>query len=381
MQPAATTVPTAAETPGPFHPFAKGSSLRVWRLGTGVLVTSEEDGHAIAELRGDTLVQDPALARGVVSCWNQDVLLFGGWPESAWMVRGWVPWAVRAPVGTLHRWKRGAWTKVSAVNVHQLLIAPVPGEGTLSLEVPRRTGPPWGYRLRALDGPNPRLFPSAAKDKPFGPDDRVCYTRLEEPLALIAFSRRDVVVLGGSECVHDPDATPSAMVAERWSGGRPQFESLPVRPGPDRPIALHAAGSDDIWVTGLALDEGRGEFVMAHWDGRRWAVEGGALPGAVRAMGRDGDVFYLVAGEMGASGVWRGTPLGGWERVGLPDGAGAPTDVFVRAAGEVWVVTEDGIFRTRPTERVFEWAPQECRGDEGEIPTATEPMHRGDLEF
>jgi hypothetical protein len=354
-------------------------------MGTGVLVTSEQDGHAIAELRGDALVQDPALARGVVSCWNQDVLLFGRWPEAAWMARGWVPWAVRGPVGTLHRWKRGAWTKVSAVNVHQLLIATVPGEGTLSLEVPRRRGPPWGYRLRALDGPSLRLFPSAAKDKPSGPDDPVCYTRLEEPLALLAFSRRDVVVLGSTECVHDPDAAPSAMVAERWSGGRQQFESLPVRPGPDRPIALHAAGPDDVWVTGRPLDEGRRDFVLAHWDGRRWAVEGGALPGLVRAMGRDGDVFYLVAGEMGATGVWRGSPGSGWERVGLPDGAGSPTDVFVRSAGDVWVVTEDGIFRTKSSERVFEWAAQECRGDEGEAPTADpaaeEPRHRGDLEF
>ncbi len=353
----------------------------MWRLGAGVLVTSEEDGHAIAELRGETLVQDAALARGVESCWNEDVRLFGRWPESAWMVRGWVPWAVRAPVGTLYKWKRGAWTKVSGVNVHQLLVGSVQGEGTLSVEVPRRTGPPWGYRLRALEGPSPRLFPSAATDKPFGPDDRTCYTRLEEPFALLAFSRRDVLVLGGVECVHDPDATPSAIVAERWSEGRRTFESLPVRPGPDRPIAVDAAGPDDIWVAGLPAEESVRDFVLAHWDGRRWAVEGDGLPGAVRAMGRDGETFYLVAGEMGATAVWRGSPAGAWERVAMPAGAGLPTDVIVRSAGDVWVVTEGGIFRTKVSVRVFEWVPQECRGDETAAPAASEPVHRGELEF
>jgi hypothetical protein len=332
----ATEAPLEPADPTPFRLVAKGT-FRLVPLHDRVWLRDGEDGLAFAELRGDAFVRDETLARGVESCVPdmQRWVFFDAGP-SLYLLRDFEAWGRASEPGRLFRWAPDGWYPVRTVKARWFDAGPWTAGSLLMAEIPADRGPPWHYELRTLDGgvaPVPRRSPHHA--------DGGCDTDLELPLRLFSDSRGTAVVVGAQRCSAGHDHGPA--VAERFQPGKPSsIETLPVSLVVGATVL--GTGPDDVWLVGA---DAKG----------RPALVSGTAKGFAIAQVLEPDTVLVGLGSSGATYLRTGADLfrrdasGHLTPIPLPRDAGPVLDVHETAEGDVWLVTDVALYRTRAMAR------------------------------
>ena len=331
--PAAST--TAAPTPSPYGFQLVAKATDVWLLRGSVLI-GQCQSTRIVRSEGPTLSYEPGLGRalaalavnGQAPCVDD---VDGRWPAPLWVTTRGV-----ADRPRLYRFRDGALERVRdgshAIHVWR--------EGWLALEHVA----PDDYRLEPLGTRKaPPLMRSDVMEK-------------GRPTHRLHMSRAFTATTTGEVFVFGRDRKDGGWAVERWgsAGGRSTIEPLPPiaqdaaswdasRHGPWG--TAHALSGSDVYaapVPGLLAGD---EAILLHFDGSTWTREDTAdLSGPVTAIaGTAGGPLWLVAGRQ----LWRRAAPEPWQRVAIP-ARGSVHRVHVSSDGEVWVVTDSGVYRNRP---------------------------------
>jgi len=362
---AATPAEPPREPASPFHLVLAidPDAARLSVLGNSVVVRHDSDGLALARFDSDGFVLEPPLANGIAHCSLLFNAAFSGvFPESAWLVKDLNPWSA-CPEGPAHvfRWNGKRWNLESTLAAHQVFVAPWTRGSALMVEVPHRTGPPWGYELRVLGGPAGLKAPKPRRAQHA---EAGCYSELETPLALVTGRDGSALVLGQSRCGSPSDdevLRDDAVVeyfAPKAKTGR--IYAVPFT-GSSEGLAFFAREPRDFWVAGTAGGEGS---VLARFDGRRWTQTKGP-PAAISAFGvAAAGAVWALARKDGVGSVWHRPPGGGFAQVPLPPEAGEPRSLRVRGSGDAWLIAERGIYSTATAAHVLTWPQRECNDEE-----------------
>jgi len=320
----------------------------------GVWLSTPQDGLAFAELRDERFVRDEALARGVERCdgWNRLAIRESHRGE-LWLLDDFHAWSSCPPAARLYRRKNQRWTVEGPIRAHWLALGPWLGTSTLIAEVPLRSGPPWGYTLRTVSGgraPTPK--------RPVRHVDGGCWTHLEWPLALFSSASGEALVIGVSRCkapgsdAQEGEETPfEAGIAERFRPGKPStLEALPV--SLDSSSVVIGYGPHAVWTLGkdagdraaLVANHGSGFSVEEHVDSEL----------ALLAVDPNGSLWASKRDEL-----LRRDAVGAWTAVPLPEAAGRVFGVTAVSRDDVWLVTENGVYRSRAMKPYSETA-REC---------------------
>ena len=336
------------EPESPFRLVAAGT-FALHPLRDRLWLSAGDDGLAFAELRGRTLVRDEALARGVQRCSSWNVLsLAETHRDDLWLFDDFHPWSVCPPPARLfRRTKTGPWKLQGMLRAHWIDVGPWIGASTLIAEVPLRPGPPWGYTLRTVGSARAPVPKQWSRN----PKSGACWTELEFPRALFSNSAGEAVVVAVSRCtpVRDEDEAEEApaidyAVAERFDkDGTSARIALPV--ALDSNSAVVGRGPNAVWTLGTDVE---GRTALVRGQGRTFEITDYLPTGATLLdADTDGTVWTLQDGALarrGADGVWR--------RVPLPAGAGTLVSLHAASPDDVWLVLDDGVYRTLPTEPV-----------------------------
>ncbi len=348
-----------AAVPSPFQLVAKGS-FSLHALADRVWLSAGEDGLAFTELRGSRWVRDETLAYGAQRCtpWNQ-LAMAATHAHELWLFDDFHAWSACPPPARLYRRQHGGpWKLQGMLRAHWIGVGPWLGTSTLIAEVPLRSGPPWGYTLRATGGaraPVPRQWSRA-------PKAGGCWTELEYPRALFSNTAGEALVVGVARCTPPPDAPadealtePDLAVAERFDkNGTSTRVSLPVALESNSAVIGH--GPHAVWAIGTDAQD-RTALVAAK-DRRFEIIDFVPAQTALLDVDPQGNVWTLQEAALvrrSAGGEWQHVvmPVPGESVLGLH--AGSPEDV--------WLVLESGVYRTLPMEPISA-APRACSDEE-----------------
>jgi len=264
---------------------------------------------------------------------------------SAWLATDFMP--MSACPGSPALWQRQGtnWRFSRELRAHDLLTAAWTPGRTLAVTIPWRFGPPWGYELTVLEG---GAAPRPTRAGPSGPkgDAGRCYTRLQEPQALLAFPTGELFVFGMGEC---PAIEAERVVVERWGvrGGKPVFERLPLAYLGE----VAAPAPDNLWLQGTFVGDNRS--VLLHFDGLGWTLLPPPLSDPLTGLAweaateEDVEALWLLT----ARSLWRWSsprePGGVAEPVAfaLPAGCQVPSQLR-QLRHELWLSCHSGIYTT-----------------------------------
>ena len=315
----------------PFHLAVRGSfEMSVEHQGRRLVAAAGYYGERIAGGWTTTCVPEPfALHSG----------------HSLWFARRSTPRATCPEQATLVESTSTGLRTAYAIGAHHLLTARW-GEGrTLAAVVPRRTGPPWGYELRLIEGKGYVPKPSVAPPKEGEPR---CYSRLQHPFALAAFDSGAVVVVGEGEC---PSAESDSVLVERWT--IPRAESQLTR----LPLASIAGfvgvSADDLWFVGTVI--GSLSKALVHFDGAGFSLLPQRFDQEVSGLAVDAGGKRTRVLVLGNDQLWVWTPSQAQlDTVAIPELCTTPRQIWVESDAW-WLGCEEGIFTTNEVEVVFEW--------------------------
>ncbi len=244
------------------------------------------------------------------------------------------------------------WKYIQDIDAHEIVLANWTHQRTLLLEIPWRLGPPWGYTLRSLPSgkaPSPQASPN-------------CYTRLQDPQALLTFSSGAVVVIGAREC---PENLAGSMVVESFSPGKSTsiIERLPIM----SLQSLSAPSADNIWLAGPIPRQENTWLVYS--DGQGWSLLPLPMADSLLDMAwedsADGD--YESLWLLGPHTLWQWqeprSPGGGVEPYAwaLPEQCAEPTVVQV-FRHHLWLVCANTVFTTDPQVQLRNWPWENAAG-------------------
>lgn len=356
------------EARSPFQLVAAGT-FSLHALRDRVWMSAADDGLAFAELRGAGFVRDERLALGVQRCasWQQ-LALTETQKDELWLFDDHHPWSACPPPARLfRRSKSGNWKLHGMIRAHWLDMGSWTFGSTLIAEVPLRSGPPWGYTLRTMGGaraPTPKQWSRA-------PKSGECWTELEFPLALFSNAAGEALVVAVSRCEPsrdesgggdesgetdgDPAQGIELAVAERFNkDGTSARVALPV--SLESNAAVVGRGPDAVWTIGTDAED---RTALVRGSSRGFEITD-YLPRGARVLDADaeGNVWTLHDGALAQR-----SPQGAWRRVPLPAGAGTVVALHASSAADVWLVLDNGVYRTLTTEP-FVAAPRECTDEE-----------------
>jgi len=211
---------------------------------------------------------------------------------------------------------------------------------------------PDDYRLEPLETRGaPRLMRNDMMEKG-RPIHRLHMTR-----AFTSTSSGEVFVFGR-------DRKDGGWAVERWgpAGGKSVLEPLPGiaqdaanwdpnRRGPWG--TARAIGANDVYAAPVPELLAGDQATLLHFDGDHWSqVDTGGVPGPISGVaGISGGPLWLVARRE----LWRRDAGKPWRKV-QPQ-AGAVLQVQVSAQGDLYVVTDEGIYRSRAADTVVDAYP------------------------
>ncbi len=342
--------PAVAEPPGAGAQRSGDSTLHliaratnVWQLDGSVLI-----GHCqstrIARASAGELRFEPGLGQalaalavnGQAPCIES---MAGRWPSPLWLTTRGV-----ADRPRLYRFRAGALERIRD-GAH--VLSPW-REGWLALEHVA----PDDYRLDPLGTRGaPRLMRNDVMEKGL-PIHRLHMTR-----AFTSASSGEVFVFGR-------DRKDGGWAVERWgpSGGRSVVEPLPGigqdaanwdpnRRGPWG--TAHAIAGNDVYAAPVPELLAGDQATLLHFDGTHWSqADTSGVPGPISGIaGVSGGPLWLVAKRE----LWRRDAGKPWRKVQPP--AGSVLHVHASDQGEIYVVTDVGIYRSRPADAVVNAYP------------------------
>jgi hypothetical protein len=252
------------------------------------------------------------------------------------------------------------------IDAHDVLIDEWVSGTTIAAVVPYRSGPPWGYELVKVAGgvQPPKPLRSSAKGSGF--DVQSCYSELQRPISLHAFTSGTITVVGEFRCdlgsdgdEVDEDANkPPRPVIEHFPAGK--YQSLLVDLPLDEVLTTLSPKPNSLWILGTVggddSQKKKPKQTLFHFDGAKVSAVEADVDGA-RALTFGPPTGEEETSEAGPQPLWmldenwlRPT-MGTGDRIRLPRDCQGTSAWF---EGEhAWVVCEKGLFTTDPSVTPF----------------------------
>ncbi|MCP4679508.1 MAG: hypothetical protein GY854_29265, partial [Deltaproteobacteria bacterium] len=251
----------------PFYPMleTKIYSPRVWFLGDNTLL-SDDDGF-LAILRDNRFVQITTPKSGAQYCSKMLPILFGKWPQSAWMIKNWTSEAFsQAPIGVLYEWRDLRWLKKMPISSADIHIKTWGDEDIYALAlsetrpVNRRNS---RIRWKFIKLRTPRGF---VVPKPARSNVKRCGQKISDPSHLYISENGDIAVFG-SYCNDDGEVPGIQYAIEKWRPGQKkgEIQQIPTEIGNVQQIEINSLG--DILLVGNKKVDGIHRSLIWRYDG------------------------------------------------------------------------------------------------------------------